>query len=125
MKHNDGGQLGGGARHASLCAPLHLSLFISPLYLLFPFRIVKESFHRRSIIDTYQKLGPNKPQVLLKIENLIWDAVFAIAERPADIETIISQLALTMPWDDIEAASQLNDEKSWFNILTGGKISAF
>ena len=39
--HSSGGNTG----HASLCAPLHLALLISPIYLLLPFRIIKQSFH--------------------------------------------------------------------------------
>lgn len=117
LKQYDISPSGGNTGHACHCAPLQLALFISPLYLLLPFRIVKQSFHRRSVIDVSHRLGPHKPQVLLKVENLIWDAVFSIAERPLDIKAIISKLVLQIPQDDMESASP--GDRSWFNLFDG------
>ena len=105
---------GGSSGHASLCAPFHLALFISPIYLLFPFRIVKQSFHRRSVIEVSHKLGPHKPSTLVKIEGLIWDAVFAIAERPLDIQDILTNLASQIP--DMDCAASSPEEKQWFSL---------
>lgn len=79
---------------------------------------MKQSFHRRSVIEVSHSLGPHKPHILLKVENLIWDTVFAIAERPLDIKAIISKLALQIPQDDIESVSP--GDSSWFNLF-GGK----
>lgn len=106
-----------GAGHASLCAPLHLALLISPLYLLVPFRIVKYSFHRRPLIEYAHKLGPHKPRIILEVENHIWDAVFAIAENPQAIETIIHQLASRMPWNKFDAVS--TQDGAWFELSSG------
>ena len=108
---------GGSSGHASLCAPFHLALFISPIYLLFPFRIVKQSFHRRSVIEVSHRLGPHKPSTVLKIEGLIWDAVFAIAERPLDIQDILANLALQIPDADFVSCSP--EEKQWFSLSNG------
>ena len=118
LKHHNLGP-GGNTGHASLCAPLHLALFISPIYLLFPFRIVKQSFHRWSIIEVSHKLGPHKPPVLVKLENLIWDAIFAIAERPLHIKDIIIELASHICGKEEEYASCSPMERSWFTLSNG------
>lgn len=117
---NQDGPLGGkasSAGHASFCAPLHLALFISPLYLLLPFRIVKKSFHRRPILQISHILGPHKTPLILKIENLIWDAVFSIAEQPSRIQDIISQLMLKIPWPEVQFAS--TEDRDWFRLSPG------
>ena len=114
LKQYNIGQSGGNSGHASLCAPLHLALFITPMYLLLPFRIVKQSFHRRPVIEVSHKLGPHKPAIVLEIENLIWDAVFAISERPLDINNIITQLASTLTAYNMD--SVLPEETSWFSL---------
>lgn len=122
LSQHDIGPSGGNTGHACLCAPLHLALFISPMYLLFPFRIVKQSFHRRSIIEVSHRLGPHKPHIVLKLEDLIWDAVFAIAERPLDIQVIITKLALQIPEDYTKSVSP--GDSSFFSLVDG-KGSAF
>ena len=119
LKHHNLGPSGGNTGHASLCAPLHLALFISPIYLLLPFRIVKQSFHRRCIIEVSHKLGPNRPPILLKIENLIWDAVFAIAERPLHIKDIIIELASHIYGNEEEFISCSPTDRSWFTLSNG------
>ncbi|KJA12588.1 hypothetical protein HYPSUDRAFT_60349, partial [Hypholoma sublateritium FD-334 SS-4] len=60
-------------------------------------------------------LGPHKPHILLKLENLIWDAVFAISERPLDIKAIIAKLALQIPEDDMKSISPW--DSSWFSLF--------
>ena len=119
LKFHDPGSPGGSTGHASLCAPFHLALFISPLYLLFPFRIVKQSFHRRSVIEVAHKLGPHRPAAIVNIENLIWDALFAIAERPLEIQGIIAHLASQIP--EMDSASFSPDERLWFTLSGGQK----
>ena len=117
LKQFDTSLSGGSTGHASLCAPLHLALFITPMYLLLPFRIVKQSFHRRPVIEVSHKLGPHKPPIVLEIENLIWDAVFAISERPLDMNNIITQLASTLAAYNMGAI--LPEETSWFSLSDG------
>lgn len=106
-----------GAGHASLCAPLHLSLLISPIYLLLPSRIVKQSFHRRPVIEYAHKLGPHKPGIILEVENHIWDAVFAIAEHPQNLETILLDLVSRITSSKLNAVSP--EEAAWFQLSPG------
>ena len=125
LKQYNIGQSGGNSGHASLCAPLHLALFISPLYLLLPFRIVKQTFHRRSLIEVSHKLGPHKLSVILKIESFLWDAIFAIAERPLNIKEIISGLASQISGYSTDAVTCSPEESSWFCLSDGKGFAPF
>ncbi len=87
---------------------------ISPLYLLVTRRLSSKSFHRRTVIDLAARLGPHKPPGLLAIENLIWDAIFRLAEGCASSYTVLRDLADSLSWPDINMAANLERDKEWF-----------
>jgi hypothetical protein len=72
---------------------------ISSLYLLITRRLSTKSFHRRTVIDFAARLGPHKPPRLLAVENLIWDAVFRLAEGHISVYTVLRNLAKQWNWN--------------------------
>ena len=90
---------------------------ISSLYLLITRRLGTKSFHRRTVIDFAARVGPHKPPCLLAVENLIWDAVFRLAEGHVSVYTVLRDLANSLPWSDIDTASNCDsDDKQWFAL---------
>lgn len=99
-------------------SPLQLALMISPLYLLNTARLSLKSFHRRSIIDVAAKLGPKKPSLILTIENLIWDAIFKLAEGHSTVYDIIRELVESLPWSEIDG-ELIPGAREWFYVDSG------
>ena len=95
-------------------SPLQLALMISPLYLLVTLRLSTKSFHRRAVIDFAARLGPHKPPPVLAVENLIWDAIFRLAEGQVSVHEVLCDLADSFPWSDIDVALNCHMEKGWF-----------
>lgn len=87
---------------------------ISPLYLLVTRRLSTKSFHRRTVIDLATRLGPHKPPRVLAIESGIWDAIFRLAEGRTSTYTVLRELASSLPWSDINIASNCEADKQWF-----------
>lgn len=87
---------------------------ISPLYLLVTRRLSTKSFHRRTVIDFAATQGPHKPSRLLAVENLIWDAVFRLAEGRVSVYTVLRDLANSLPLSDIDIAMNCDTDKQWF-----------
>ena len=56
-----------------------------------------KSYNRRTLIDLAAKLGPQKPPLILKVENLIWDALFKLAEGHFLVHDILLELANSLP----------------------------
>ena len=96
-------------------SPLQLALMISPLYLLMTARLSMKSYHRRTLIDFAAKLGPQKPPLILTIENLIWDALFKLAEGCFSVYDVLFGLANSLPWTEINGALDPGTEK-WFDL---------
>ena len=79
-----------------LVLPLHLSLMISPCFLLMPINLVKSKFPRQAVfqvsvsnsLSTYHlkcsivscALGNQKPEILLRVEKEIWKAFASIRQ---------------------------------------------
>jgi hypothetical protein len=96
-------------------SPLQLALMISPLYLLLTARLSLKSYHRRTLIDSAAKLGPQKPPLILTVENLIWDALFKLAEGRSLVHDVLLDLANSLPWSEING--ELNPAtEAWFNL---------
>ena len=96
-------------------SPLQLALMISPLYLFMTQRLSLKSFHRRTLIDFAAKLGPQKPPLILTVENLIWDALFKLAEGRFLVYDVLLDLANSLPWSKING--ELNPgTKAWFDL---------
>ena len=81
-------------------SPLHLALMISPLYLLVAARLSTKSYHRRTLIDFAAKLGPHKPPLILKVENLIWEALFKLAQGRILVYDVLLDLSNSLPWTE-------------------------
>ena len=97
------------------CSPLQLALMISPLYLLMTSRLYLRSYHRRTLIDFAAKLGPQKPPLILAVENLIWDALFKLAEGRFLVHTVLLELANSLLWTEINGELNPSTE-AWFNL---------
>jgi hypothetical protein len=89
-----------------LRAPLHLSLLISPLYLLIPSQLHKKSFNRQLVLATSEALGNQKPDALVAVEKAIWKVVFALADGRLNPTQLLKELAQELPWDGITKLSQ-------------------
>ena len=104
-------------------SPLQLALMISPLYLLMTARLSMKSYNRRTLIDLAAKLGPQKLPLILKVENLIWDALFKLAEGRSLVHDILLELANSLPWMEINGALNPGTE-AWFD-LSSSMLSFF
>jgi hypothetical protein len=93
-------------------SPFQLAVMLSPMYLLSTFRLSTKSFHRRAVIDLAARLGPHKPPIILAVENVIWDAIFSLAEGRLSVYQVLCNLAYSLPWSDIDTAS--NSDQQWF-----------
>ena len=95
-------------------SPLQLALMISPLYLLVTLRLSIKSFHRRTLIDVAARLGPHKPPYILAIENLVWDAIFRLAEGRDSVYVVLYDLANSLSSSDVDVALNGDIDKPWF-----------
>jgi hypothetical protein len=84
------------------------------MYLMVTLRLSTKSFHRRTVIDLAARLGPHKPPRVLAVENMIWDAIFRLAEGRVSVYTALRDLANSLPWSDVDVASNCDADKQWF-----------
>ena len=101
--------------HIGNHSPLQLALMISSLYLLMTSRLYLRSYHRRTLIYFAAKLGPQKPPLILAVENLIWNALFKLAEGRFLVHTVLLKLADSLPWTEINGELNPSTE-AWFNF---------
>jgi hypothetical protein len=101
--------------HVGSRSPFQLAVMISPLYLFMTRRLSTKSFHRRTVIDLAARLGPHKPPRIWAVESAIWDAIFRLAEGRISAYRVLCDLAKSLPWSDIEEASNCDADKQWFN----------
>ena len=97
-----------------LCAPLQLSLLISPLYLLIPSQLHKKLYSRQLMLAINARLGTQKLAPLVAIENAIWKVVFALADGHLNPTQLLKRLADDFPWGAIAKLS--SDDSGWFRI---------
>jgi hypothetical protein len=96
-------------------SPLQLALMISPLYLFMTFRLSVKSFHRRTLVELAARLGSHKPPLISTVENLIWDAIFRLAEGHSSAYDILHDLMDSFPWSDINGLLTRGTEE-WFDL---------
>ena len=101
---------------SNLRAPLHLALFISPIYLLIPISLLKKSYNRQTMISISRALGNRKPEIILQVEKLIWETVFALATGSQEPLHLLQQLSNNLPWEEIQQAQALLDIRTWFKL---------
>ena len=104
----------GGDGPSRLRSPLHLALFISPLFLLLPFNIIKKSYNRQAMIDISRCLGNQKPQVILEVEKAIWNTLFSLVSGTIDPLGLLQNLSDKMPWSKIDSAQSTDSVRRWF-----------
>jgi hypothetical protein len=98
---------------------LHLALLVSPLCLCLPISLHKKPFSRKCLMELSSVLGPNKPDILRRVEKLLWTVVFDIVERPQDVATILKGVDDLLPWSDVLALSDQKDlVATWFDVET-------
>lgn len=98
---------------------LHLALLVSPLCLCLPIGIHKKAFSRKCLMQLSSVLGPNKPDILRRVEKLLWTVIFDIVERPQDVAAILKKVGDSLSWNDISALSdQVDQLTAWFDIET-------
>lgn len=102
---------------AMLRSALQLALLLSPIYLLLAFQIVKKSFHRRMVLEYAVKLGPHKPELLVKVEDLILDALFTLSRGKVTAHHVLQTLVENIPWAELETTSA-NGQRGWFASRT-------
>lgn len=50
-------------------------------------------------------LGNNKPQLLLEVEKLVWQALFVMSEGLLFPEDVVEELFLQIPWQKLQLDS--------------------
>ena len=114
--------------------PLQLALMITPLFLLVPRsltsrEISKEAMFRVSCLCTSHSnktnifnqlavaLGnQNRPPLLVHIENMIWRALFELADpnQTTSAFAVLKQLYTNIPWDSLKLLDPV--ERHWFSF---------
>lgn len=110
-----------GHSSGELSLPLHLSLLISPLFLIMPVTHTKGKFPRQSIYQVSSQflsrqcvsfnvfwqlscaLGNQKPEILTRVENEIWNALWMISED-SSMPVIVSAFLKVMKSEAFTAA---------------------
>jgi hypothetical protein len=105
-----------GSGLAALCAPLQLSLLISPIFLLLPNQLVKDSFNRQLMISTSIALGNAKTDLILEVEHVIWKVVFELASGTLTPDRLLFRLDQDFPWPKIESEARSENERNWFQL---------
>jgi len=62
-------------------------------------------------IDTGQAAtlaGSKKPRIIITIEKLIWNTIFAVAQGNVDLLKAMEHLAESFPWLELETENQIN-----------------
>ena len=99
---------------SNMRAALHLSLLISPIFLLVPIQLNKKSYNRNTMLSISTCLGNSKPQLLFDVEREIWKTLFSLASGTFQPFDLLRQLSDNLPWDFIETAS--DDVTGWFDL---------
>jgi len=65
-----------------------------------------------------------KPRIIITIEKLIWDTIFAVARGNVDLLKAIENLAESFPWMEVEAENQIDWVRHWFDSVTDYEVAA-
>jgi hypothetical protein len=122
-----------GSKNNSLRLPLLLASMTSPIVLLAPISLHKQSVNsyellnvrERDIISMFAILtgatqtavlsGNQKPRVIATVEKLIWATIFAVARGEVHFEEAVRNLAESLPWLEVEAETQNEWIRHWFD----------
>ncbi|KAF8878606.1 hypothetical protein BD779DRAFT_1676763 [Infundibulicybe gibba] len=95
--------------------PLHIALFITPLFLLAPKTIHDRDWDRKSIILAFKAFG-TRPESVRRVEMSLWRVLFRVADGE-DLALAIHDLFNDVPpnlFKDLPAS-----EKGWFRAERG------
>ncbi|KAF9043457.1 hypothetical protein BJ165DRAFT_1405754 [Panaeolus papilionaceus] len=101
-------------RAQSFRLPLHAAVLISPIFLLSNFSIYKYPWERDSLLEYSYRLGNMKPEILLRVERLIWTEFFSVYNNVKTLHDAMTSLVKNMPWGDL--ANVTPEVREWFNL---------
>lgn len=122
-----------GSKNNSLRQPLLLASMSSPIVLLAPISLHKQSVNSHELLNVRDRRmismfvtltgatqmavlsGNKKPRIIATIEKLIWGTVFAVARGEAHLEEAVRSLAESLPWLEVEAETQNKWIRHWFD----------
>lgn len=125
----------------SLRLPLELASLLSPIILLAPINLHKQSVNSSELVkvETYASVsivnlngtgqvatlaGSNKPHIIITIEKLIWNTIFAVARGDVDLPRAVENLAESFPWVEVETENQIDWVRHWFDGFTDYEAAA-
>ncbi|TFK61415.1 hypothetical protein BDN72DRAFT_863623 [Pluteus cervinus] len=97
---------------ASLKAPLHLSLAVSPIFLFSPLPITTYSINRGQIFKTWVSFGCARPNDILQVEERIWNLLIDLAQHVYTTAQIKSFIATLL--DSITFSTDSPTSYNWF-----------
>ena len=122
-----------GSKNNSLRLPLLLASMTSPILLLAPISLHKQSVNSYELLNVRERdtismfsiltgatqmavlSGNQKPRVIATVEKLIWATIFAVARGEVHFEEAVRNLAESLPWLEVEAATQNEWIRHWFD----------
>ncbi|KDR79084.1 hypothetical protein GALMADRAFT_136982 [Galerina marginata CBS 339.88] len=99
-------------KHAGFRLPLQIALLVSPIMLLSDLKLCSLFWDKAEMIGFSKALGNQKPEIIKRIERMIWMTLFGIAEGSTQPYLGMQYLATALPWSDIE--NMTNSEIEWF-----------
>ncbi|KDR67911.1 hypothetical protein GALMADRAFT_146663 [Galerina marginata CBS 339.88] len=99
-------------KHAGFRLSLQIALLVSPIMLLSDLKLCSLSWDKAEMIGFSKALGNQKPEIIKRIERMIWLTLFGIAEGSTQPYLAMQYLATTLPWSDIE--NMTDSEIEWF-----------
>lgn len=61
-------------------------------------------------------LGNNKPEQLLEVEKLIWEALFTLSGGTKAVEDVLTELLIQIPWQKLQPPILMLPQQEWFTI---------
>ena len=68
--------------------------------------------------------GSEKPRIIITIEKLIWNTIFAVAQGNVDLLMAMENLAESFPWLELETENQINWVRHWFDGIRDCEVAA-
>lgn len=98
----------------TLRGPFQVATLLTPVCLFLRFQMIKKSFNRRTVLDYAAKMGPHKPELLLRVEDLILDTVFELSRGQTSPYQALEALVQNIPWSELQMASTMTRQREWF-----------
>ncbi|KAF8881089.1 hypothetical protein BD779DRAFT_1675586 [Infundibulicybe gibba] len=95
--------------------PLHVALFVTPLFLLAPATIHDRDWDRKSIILAFKAFG-TRPESVRRVERLLWKALFRVTDGE-DLAVAVQDFFSDIPPNSLKDLPA--SEKGWFRTERG------